>query len=263
VLPPVPDLLRAAAALTGGAAAAGLVLAGLQRPPRLPGQAARGGAPEAAPGAMPGTASAAGGPMGRAWRAVQDWRRRRGGQAGAADPAGLELALLALAAELETGADLLDALRRVLPHLPAATAADLAWSMERGAPRDGAEVVRRWAQRTRDPVLQDLATTLALHRGTGGPLGPVLRRLAEISRSRRLLAARLAARTAEARMSALILAAMPGVLVVLTAAWRPDLLAPLWTDGAGRAAAAYAVVSWSVGVAWIRAMLAGTGRLRG
>ncbi|HEX6989347.1 MAG TPA: type II secretion system F family protein [Bacillota bacterium] len=185
-------------------------------------------------------------------------RRARGG--GRADPAGLELALLALASELEAGAELLEALRRVLAHLPEPTAAGLRMGLEEGAPRDGVEVVRRWADRTGDPVLEDLASTLALHRGTGGPLGPVLRRLAGISRRRRLLAAQLQARTAEARLSAVILAATPVALALFVAAWRPEMLTPLWTDATGRAALLYGVVSWSLGVAWIRAMLAGAGR---
>lgn len=244
----MPDLLRAAAALGAAVTVGAAVVARGQRPPRLP------GGPRGPVGLLrPDTR------LGGQVDAVRSWWRRRAGRSGKGDAAGLELALLALASELEAGTDLLQALRRVLEHLPPSTAAGLRWSLEHGAPRDGVEAVRRWAGLTGDPMLQDLASTLALHRGTGGPLGPMLRRLAGISRRRRLLAARLRARTAEARISAVILAAAPGGLAAFTAAWRPELLAPLWTDGTGRAALVYAVVSWAAGVAWIRAMLAGAG----
>ncbi|HEX6990221.1 MAG TPA: type II secretion system F family protein [Bacillota bacterium] len=242
------ELVRAAASLTGALAVGAVVAAGRRN---------RGGGLPAAP--RPLLRRLARRWLGPLAAGGARWARRTRG-AGRVDPAGLELALLALASELEAGAELLEALRRVLAHLPEPTAAGLRMGLEEGAPRDGVEAVRRWADRTGDPVLEDLASTLALHRGTGGPLGPVLRRLAEISRRRRLLAAQLQARTAEARLSAVILAATPVALALFVAAWRPEMLTPLWTDAAGRAALLYGVGSWSLGVAWIRAMLAGAGR---
>lgn len=175
--------------------------------------------------------------------------------------AGLELTLLALAAELEAGTSLAAALARIAGDLPEPAATELRQALERAPVGDGVAIVRRWSEFRSNTTLQDLAAILSLHRGTGGSLAPVFHRLATATRQRRLLQARANARSAEARLSAIILAAAPGAIALFIGVTQTELLKPLWQESTGRFALAYALVSWTVGVVWIRQMLSAINRL--
>ena len=194
----------------------------------------------------------------RAPRVRKLWERvRQRLPLGPARPSGvdLEFVLLALAAEVEAGRSLAQALAQVAHEVPAGLAEDLQRLATQATGGDAVAAIRRWADRTGDPVLEDLVATLEVHRGTGGSLAPLLYRLATVVRERRSLEAQARAKTAEARLSARVLAWSPVVLTLYFAWLRPGWFAPLWEDAAGRWALAYAFVSWLAGLVVIRALL--------
>lgn len=176
--------------------------------------------------------------------------------------ADLELVLLMLAAELETGATLQQALTRTAVHAPDTVKPDLQRVATQAANRGVVDALYDWAGLRHDPLLADLASVVDIQRTTGGSLAPILRGLASLNRSRRLLVAQGRSKSAEARLSAGILAISPVIIGGYAASLRPGFLAPLWEDPVGRLAFAYGVASWLVGV-WLIRRLLGSVTLKG
>ncbi|MDQ7793026.1 MAG: type II secretion system F family protein [bacterium] len=88
---------------------------------------------------------------------------------------------------------------------------------------------------------------LEIHRFSGGNLAEVLANGAAALNERRALWGDLHARTAEARLSARILLALPVCLGLYFWWGNREMLRPLWETGAGRVGAGYAVCSWLAG----------------
>lgn len=171
----------------------------------------------------------------------------------------LELVLLMLAAELEVGTSWPAALTKAAQHAPPSLAQELRRIGIRAVHGDDIAALQEWAVRQHEPLLVDLAATIQIQRETGGSIAPVLRGLAGINRSRRLLQAQGRSKTAEARISAWVLALAPIAIALYAASARPGFLAPLWEETYGRLALAYGVVSWLAGVIWIQRLLKGIG----
>lgn len=96
---------------------------------------------------------------------------------------------------------------------------------------------------------QAVARVFQVHGRTGGQLAPMLVVMAEALERRRLVHREMAARSAEARYSAALLASLPPLLLLGLSRWAPAMAEPLWRTGIGHAALLYAGVSWALGVA--------------
>lgn len=77
------------------------------------------------------------------------------------------------------------------------------------------------------------ATVLNIQRTTGGNLGESLSNLSNVLRGRKLLREKIKALSAEARMSAIIIGALPIVVMVLVSIASPDYMTELYTTKTG------------------------------
>ncbi len=105
------------------------------------------------------------------------------------------------------------------------------------------------------PLFFRFISALQFARQSGGDAAPSLEALGDLVRSQNLLRGELEEESAEARYSALLVAALPVVIACYTYVVHPDMLAPLVTAPAGRMAAAYAAVSWTAGLLYLRRIL--------
>ncbi len=77
------------------------------------------------------------------------------------------------------------------------------------------------------------ATVLNIQRSTGGNLGESLANLSNVLRGRKLLREKIKALSAEARMSAIIIGALPIIVMVLVTIASPDYMTELYTTKTG------------------------------
>ncbi len=108
-----------------------------------------------------------------------------------------------------------------------------------------AAALKRFADKATIPEARFFALAMALQQETGGNLAIALGSLSAMLRSRKAFAARVAILTAEARVSAIIIGSLPGVIALALWIASPDYLAPLWTDPRGRVCL-YGAVLWAL-----------------
>ncbi|HEY0825843.1 MAG TPA: type II secretion system F family protein, partial [Ramlibacter sp.] len=99
------------------------------------------------------------------------------------------------------------------------------------------------AQRVPSMDVRYFVVAVLIHREAGGNLAEILGNLARVVRERLKLLARVRVLTAEGRLSAWILVAMPFVLAGLMLLLNPEFMRPLWTDPLG-----IALVKWMLGL---------------
>jgi Flp pilus assembly protein TadB len=111
------------------------------------------------------------------------------------------------------------------------------------------------ARRVDQPDFRFLVVSLALQRETGGRLAETLDNLAGIIRKRREMRLKIRAMTAEGRMSAKIVAAIP--LVAVGALWvmSPEYIVPLVETPGGRVILMAAIATLGVGLVVINRMV--------
>jgi tight adherence protein B len=95
---------------------------------------------------------------------------------------------------------------------------------------------------------------MSIQSQTGGNLTTALGNLAGVLRDRQKLAVKVRIASAEARVSALIIAALPFGVIAATAMFAPDYIAMLWKDEAGRRLAAICAGWLALGIVVIRHM---------
>lgn len=95
---------------------------------------------------------------------------------------------------------------------------------------------------------------MSIQSQTGGNLTTALGNLAGVLRDRQKLAVKVRIASAEARVSALIIAALPFAVIAATAMLAPDYIALLWRDEAGRRLAAISAAWLGLGILVIRHM---------
>jgi len=112
-------------------------------------------------------------------------------------------------------------------------------------------VMRGLSRRCRSLGIRTLASTLAVHRQTGGNLAMTLERLAEVVRSRMAFGRQLRASTGAGKLSAqLIAAAAPLVFIVLFLV-HPDHIRMLLDSSAGRIMLTISILLEIIGIAWL------------
>ncbi|MCL6449672.1 MAG: type II secretion system F family protein [Acetobacteraceae bacterium] len=170
----------------------------------------------------------------------------------------LEGVLLSLASSLQAGLSLVQAVRAAAeggsplgPEL-----AEVVGQYDAGVPL--VEAFARLARERPCPGLRHLARALEVHQRVGGDLPALLAGLAEAQRERRLLQGELRARTADARLTALILVLLPPALILVLAVGQPQSLGTLLGHPLGRVGVGYAFCSWCLG-AGLAVRLLGSG----
>jgi len=161
-----------------------------------------------------------------------------------------------IARALRAGHALASALRMVADQAPAPISQEFASVCEQigfGVPAD--EALREMATRSRSEDLRYFVIAVLLQRETGGNLAELLDNIAAMVRQRQQLRQSVRALSAEGRLSAWILSILPFALAGAIAVINPELLSLLWTDPAGRAMSASALLMMVTGILVMRRLI--------
>jgi tight adherence protein B len=107
----------------------------------------------------------------------------------------------------------------------------------------------------RAPTNADLklfAVSVIIQKETGGNLVEIIEKIAETIRSRYRFYGKLRALTAEARVSAWVIGALPFVAGLATFVVNPEYMSQLFTKPLGKLFLAYSIGSWVFGVFLLR-----------
>lgn len=121
--------------------------------------------------------------------------------------------------------------------------------------RDLGESIALAAERMRSDDLGWVAQAVAIHREVGGNLSEVLDHVGETIRERGQLRRQVSTLSAEGRMSANILIALPVVIGVVLSVLSPGYLGALVTTPIGWALILAGLVLFGIGFAWLRAVV--------
>ena len=178
-------------------------------------------------------------------------RRRREAQLVAALPGALE----ALARGLRGGLGLLEAVEKAAA-IPGPLAGDLRLMAARARSGSGlAEAVAGWVRERSAPEVRVTAGALEVASTVGGPSAAALEGLAEALRDRRAAVDEARALSAQARLSAVVVAAAPVVSVALSASFDRRLLDALLAPGSGRACLVAGLGLEVLAAVWMRRIL--------
>lgn len=178
------------------------------------------------------------------WR----WVRHHAGRTdagGALTPEAIAAALEMCSRSLRTGSSLRSAVRTT--NLPISTA------LADGHPLS--VVLDDWAKRARQPAERMAATALALAAATGGPQAQAVDAAARAVRDRISATAEVAAHSAQARLSASVIASLPVVFVAWTLLADRRTAATLLGTPVGWLCLVVGLGLDAVGLAWVRALV--------
>jgi len=99
------------------------------------------------------------------------------------------------------------------------------------------------------------ATVLNIQKTTGGNLGESLANLSAVLRSRKILAEKIKSLSAEAKMSAIIIGALPIVVMLLISIMSPDYMAELYSTERGQKNLMIGAVMMGLGIFIMRKMI--------
>jgi tight adherence protein B len=147
----------------------------------------------------------------------------------------------------------LEVVAREMPEPVAVEFGRVFESQRLGLPLDQA-IVQMTARLPRNGDVKIFAVSTLIQKETGGNLAEILSNLSETIRARYRFYGKLRALTAEGRASAVVVAAMPLIVVVVLRAVNPTFMMPLFTEPMGRMFLAFAVTSWALGIVWLYRM---------
>lgn len=157
---------------------------------------------------------------------------------------------------VRVGIPVTEAMRAVSKEAPEPTRSEfdrVADQINIGTPPE--QALRELALRSGLSEYGFFAAALTLQAQTGGGLTETLELLAEVIRKRVALKSRGYALSAEARTSALVLGVMPIATGCLIGALNPEYIAVLFTDRAGNIVLGIAVLSLSIGIFTMQAII--------
>ena len=146
----------------------------------------------------------------------------------------LPSALQMMATAMEAGFSILDAVRLVSQEMGAPLGSEFTRILDET--RSGGsfeESLQRLVTRIGSRDLYIVARALQSHRKVGGNLAEIFHQVGGTMREREELRGHINSLTAEQRMSAVIVAALPVVVVGLFLVTGPDFVSPLWTTKVG------------------------------
>jgi tight adherence protein B len=167
-------------------------------------------------------------------------------------PAVIEL----LATSLRAGLSVRAALSQLVSQSARPISQELAMldRMQRiGMPLDRA--LSAWSQRLPVQELQLLAFAINVSAASGGSLSDALDRLAASFRQRLILEEKVDALTAQGRLQAWVMVALPGLLALALTLIDPDSMASLWASREGNTVLVAVVLLELVGLLWIRRLI--------
>jgi tight adherence protein B len=109
----------------------------------------------------------------------------------------------------------------------------------------------------RAPTNRDLkifAVSVIIQKETGGNLVEIIEKIADTIRARYRFFGRLRALTAEGRLSAIVIGVLPFLAGLAAAVVNPEYMKGLFNKSMGQLFLTHAIVSWVVGVFWLRRM---------
>lgn len=121
--------------------------------------------------------------------------------------------------------------------------------------RDLGEALQLSAERMRSDDLAWVAQAVAIHREVGGNLSEVLDHVGETIRERAQLRRQVQTLSAEGRISANVLIALPVLIAVVLAVISPGYILVFVTNPIGWALIGACVVLFAIGVLWLRAVV--------
>jgi tight adherence protein B len=117
------------------------------------------------------------------------------------------------------------------------------------------EALARFAARVPLADAGYFAVAVTIQREAGGNLAEVLDKIAWLVRERLRLRGEVRTLSAEGRLSAVILTALPFAVAGVVQLVNPGFLAVLWTDPAGTQIVGFALAGIVVGVLWMRSVI--------
>jgi len=150
---------------------------------------------------------------------------------------------------VKAGLPVLDAMEVATKAIPAPVGSEFQQTLDEfriGVQID--EALRHAAERVRIAEFRFYVVALALQHRTGGSLAETLANLSNVIRRRKELRLKVRAFTAEAKMSVMVLSALPFVAGGLMAVINHDLMVTLFTDPRGRFMVGLALASLLSGV---------------
>lgn len=121
--------------------------------------------------------------------------------------------------------------------------------------RDLVDAVTQTAERMQNPDFRWVAEATGIQRETGGNLNEVLDRVGDTIRERAQLRREVRTLSAEGRMSAMVLVALPFLTVGALSVLNPTFMHPLYTTRAGYMAFGISAVLFTVGITWMRVVV--------
>lgn len=161
-----------------------------------------------------------------------------------------------VATSLRSGMSIRAALQQVSRQSPQPIAKELA-VLERmqkiGIPLDAAIV--EWAKRVPLDEIELLGFAISVSAASGGGLSDSLDRLAHTYRQRLILEEKVDALTAQGRLQAWVMVALPLLLAGVLTLMDPSSMAPLWSTSGGHAVLVAITVLEILGLLWIRRLI--------
>jgi tight adherence protein B len=165
-------------------------------------------------------------------------------------------ALEMMARSLRAGHALASSFKLVAGEMPAPVSIEFGRAFEEqnlGIPFERAVVqMTQRAPTNRD--LKIFAVSVIIQKETGGNLVEIIEKIAETIRSRYRFYGKLRALTAEGRMSAIVIGVLPFVAGIAVTMANRQYMTGLIAKPMGRMFLIHAIVSWVVGVVWLRRM---------
>jgi tight adherence protein B len=168
----------------------------------------------------------------------------------------MEGALQLMSGSLRAGYGLLQAINTVAAEAPVPIRDEFARVMiEIRVGRDLGEALAAMAERMKNEDFRWVAQAIEIQRTVGGDLSEILDTVAGTIRERNQIRRQVKALSAEGRISAYVLIALPFVIATFLVLVAPDFLTPLFESVAGRIALGVSIALLLIGIVWIRRLV--------
>jgi tight adherence protein B len=188
--------------------------------------------------------------------AATTWVRIRGDKRVESFAGQLGDTLQLLSGGMRAGYGLLQAVDSVAREAPDPTATEFRRAMtEVQLGRDLTDALEAMAARVGNDDFEWVVRAITIHREVGGDLAEVLDNVAETIRDRQRSIRQIRALSAEGRMSAYTLIALPFIMALVLSVLNPSYMDELWSSGIGLVMLAFGGVLLFAGFLWMRAII--------